>query len=150
MISHELSNLNEFDRSLGTPSAQSILRLFIVWERLQKKQIMEKTGFSESQVYTTLQNLLKIGFLEQESRGLYKLAENLFTKRLSEAYMVRIRQNIGQNLYYLSKNIDTAPLSELEEIFKFIVDQYEPILEKEYTVKLSSLAGHLIDRSAEE
>jgi len=146
MSSPAITDLREIDSVLGTPSAQVILRVFVVWEKLQKKQIMTKTGLSETQVYNTVHKLVKIGILEQEGRGLYRLGASQFTKNLQLAYSEKLKQIVGNYLNFLTKNIDSAPLSEMLDIYKFIVDQWHPLLQKEFPAKLSALAGHLLDK----
>ena len=52
----ENTELDSLSRFLGTPSAQRIFQLLICWDSLSIKEIIQKTGISESQSYSTLNN----------------------------------------------------------------------------------------------
>jgi len=141
----DLQTLDEVDSFLGTPSAQKILRILVCWEILPIKEIKKKSGLSESQVHATIRNLQKIGIIEQESRGLYKLSLNKFPQLLKEAYLVFLNQVVGQSLYNLSKNPDNLTHEEVSKKLVFLMNQCKPILEQNYASKIASLAEYLVD-----
>lgn len=139
----ELDSLN---RSLGTPSAQRIFELLTCWDSLSTKDIIKKSGISESQIYTTLGNLEKAGLVTKKTRGIYTTTDTKFTKLLKDAYLAKIEQVIGRELYFLGKHIDTLPLEQISERWTPLVEQWEPILREKFPQKMSSLAGHIVDR----
>ena len=141
----DLQTLDEVDSFLGTPSAQKILRILVCWDILPIKEIKKKSGLSESQVHATIRNLQKIGIIEQESRGLYKLSLNKFPQLLKEAYLVFLNQVVGQSLYNLSKNLDNLTHEEVSKKLVFLMNQCKPILEQNYASKIASLAEYLVD-----
>ena len=111
----EISVLSEIESYLGTPRAQKILQILVCWETMPVKEIITKSGLSESQVHTTLRNLERIGTINHESRGIYRLSSNEFTQLLKKAYLVVINQVIGQKLHDLSKNLDELPPDEVSD-----------------------------------
>lgn len=139
----ELTNLNKI---LGTPSTQIVLQLLVCWDELAVKELIEKSKFSESQIHTTLQNLEKEGLVQKKSRGIYRLTESKFILSLKEAYLVKLEQLIGKQLYSLAEKIDILSLEELHRIWNELVELWNPILKKYFVIKASQIAGHIIDR----
>jgi len=149
MINHKSvnqKNLEEYEKALGTPSAQKIIALLTCWNSLALREIVQKTGLSESQVHNTLNSLREVEVVSKKSRGIYSLSRSKLATHLSTAYADIIEQTVGNSLYFLSKNIDTLPLPELEKRWKALIDQWEPFLTAHFSHQLSSLSSHIIDR----
>lgn len=138
--------MDDYERALGTPSAQKIIGLLTCWSSLSLKELVQKTGLSESQVHNTLNTLMDVSIVEKKSRGIYALSNSTFSEHLKSAYEDIIEQNVGNILYFLSNNIDTLPLPELEQTWKSLIDQWEPFLHERFSRKVSSLASHVVDR----
>jgi predicted transcriptional regulator len=140
-----LSELDTLSRFLGTPSAQKVFQLMVCWKSLSKKDLIDKTSFSESQIYLTLNNLEKIGLIEKKSRGVYGLTDAKFTNLLKNAYLSKLEQIIGKELYFIGKNLDSLPSNNLIKLWSQLIDQWEPILNEKFPEKVSSLAGHILE-----
>lgn len=141
-----LANIGEYEKALGKPSAQKIITLLTCWNSLSLKEIIQKTGLSESQVHNTLKSLIELNIILKKSRGIYAISNSKFAKHLKTAYEDIIKQTTGNILFDISKNIDTLPLSELETKWKDLIDQFEPFLKEHFSNQLSSLSSHIIDR----
>jgi predicted DNA-binding protein YlxM (UPF0122 family) len=143
-------NIDDFDRILGTPSSQKLINLFVCWDRLSVKEIIEKTGLSETQIYNTLKNLESINVINKKIRGTYELNDLPFTNLLKQAYAENLKYYLGQKLYDLSDRLETSDnRSILNELLDLIAN-WEPFLKKYFSHKLSTLSGHLIDSMIEE
>lgn len=138
--------MEDHEKALGTPSAQKIIGLLTCWDSLSLKELAQKTGLSESQIHNTANTLMRLNIIKKKSRGIYALSDSTFVNHLKTAYEDIIEQNVGNLLYFLSKNIDTLPLPELEEKWTSLTDQWEPFLHERFFQKVSSIAGHVIDR----
>ena len=80
------------------------------------------------------------------SRGIYKIDKNQFTEKLHDAYITQLVQMIGKELYLLTKDLDKVSFEELDRRFSTLVENWEPILEKYYPLKTSSLSGHILSK----
>ena len=134
------------DSILGTPSSQKILRLLYCWGQLSVKELISKTNLSESQIYNTLRSLESVNLVETVNRGLYSYTKNTFSMKLKEAYVSHLIQIIGKELHYLSSNIDKEDWKTIDERFTNLVTLWKPLLESNYPLKTSSLAGHILER----
>jgi predicted transcriptional regulator len=143
----ELDNLNQF---MGTPSAQKIFQLLVCWETLPINEIITKTRISESQTYSTLKNLEKIELVIKKSRGIYTLTQNKFVVMLKDAYVAKLEQFIGKQLYHISKNLDKWTIDEIKDIWAPLLEQWAPLLNKNHAQKVSSIAGHIYDKIMQE
>lgn len=145
MVSSTQPNLQQYEAVLGTPSAQKILNIFVCWKGLPIKDIIEKTGLSESQTYLTIKNLESINVVTQESRGFYVLAQNRFTANIQIGYITILKQLIGQRLYDFSKNYDNLSLNERTDELIDLSLKWKPIIQQYFQSQYSRLAGHIID-----
>ena len=136
-----------FDSILGTPSSQRILRLLFCWGQLPVKELVAKSKLRESQVYNTLRNLEIIGLITTLSRGIYAHTDTAFTKKLKEAYLSQHVQLVGKELHHLSSDLDQLSFEELDKRFTMLVELWEPLLNKYYPLKTSSIAGHIIEKA---
>ena len=139
-------DIGDYEKALGTSSAQKIITLLSCWNSLALKEIIQKTRLSESQVHNTLNSLIEVNIIVKKSRGIYALSSSKFTQHLRTAYEDIIEQTVGNRLYFLSKNIDTLPLPELEKRWKSLIDEWEPFLDKHFSNRVSSIASHIVDR----
>ncbi|TXT64254.1 MAG: hypothetical protein BAJALOKI1v1_590014 [Promethearchaeota archaeon] len=149
MITHNnipLYDMDDYEKALGTPSAQKVIALLVCWNSLAFKEIVQKTGMSESQIHTTLKSLTELNIVLKERRGIYSISHSKFVMHLKTAYEDIIEQTVDNMLYFLSKNIDSLPVSELERKSKALIDQWEPFLYKHFSNQVSSLSSHIIDR----
>jgi len=140
------SKTEHFDSILGTPSSQNILRLLFCWGQLPVKKLVKKSNLSESQVYNTIRSLESVGLVESVSRGIYSYTKNDFSLKLKEAYISQLIQIIGQQLHEISTNIDIIDIKSLDNKFSTLVTLWEPILDGYYALKVSSIAGHILER----
>lgn len=136
----------QYDSILGTPSAQKILRLLYCWEQLPVKELMNKTELSESQIYNTLRALELINLVESVSRGLYTYTKSNFSLKLHEAYISQLVQIIGQELHEMGSILDSEAYETLDEKYTKLITLWEPLLDKYYPLKISSIAGHILER----
>ncbi len=134
-----------FDKALGTPSAQKILRFLVCWEKLPYRDLIVKSGLSESNVYATLKKLQQSGIVISDVRGIYQLSEDEFTQTVKAAYSVFLKRIISQNLYEISKQIDLVSPEKIIDQLLYLKDTYKPFIDKYYSKKFSSLIGGLIN-----
>jgi len=134
-----------FDKALGTPSAQKILRFLVCWEKLPYRDLIVKTGLSESNVYATLKKLQQSGIVTSDVRGIYQLSEDEFTQTVKAAYSVFLKRLISQNLYEISKQIDLVSPEKITDQLLDLKATYKPFIDKYYSKKFSSLIGGLIN-----
>lgn len=143
---HRSTNYVEhLDKTLGTPSAQKVLRFLVCWEKLPYRELIAKTGLSESNVYATLRKLQQLGFVTSEVRGIYQLSKDDFTQTFKTSYSVLLKRIISQNLYQISKQIDIVSPDEITDQLLNLRDSYKPFIDKYYSKKFSSLIGTLIN-----
>ena len=145
-----LNKLDRMDKILGTPSAQRILRIFACWKSLPFKEVIPRAEFSVSQVNSTLNQLEKAHIIIKEKRGVYTLADTPFVTCLTEAYIQLLVQNIGMELYQLTKSLDKSTPREISSRLNKLIFNWKPLLEQHFSHKLSSLVGHTVDRYREE
>ena len=138
------SNEDYLDKTLGTPSAQKILRFLVCWEKLPYRDLIVKSGLSESNVYTTLKKLQQSGVVTSDVRGIYQLSEDEFTQTFKTAYSILLKRIISQNLYEISKQIDTVSPEKITDQLLYLKATYKPFIDKFYSKKFSSLIGGLI------
>ena len=139
------SKIESFDSILGTVGGQKMLRVLIVWDQLPVKEIIAKTGLSESQTYVIIKNFELLGIIDQTARGIYRLSTNPFVTAMSSAYKQLYKRLIGQELYKLSKNIESLPRDELLNEFEHLTVQWKPLLAECYKSKMSSLANAFLN-----
>ena len=143
---HRSTNYVEhLDKTLGTPSAQKVLRFLVCWEKLPYRELIAKTGLSESNVYATLRKLQQLGFVTSEVRGIYQLSKDDFTQTFKTSYSVLLKRIISQNLYQISKQIDIVPPDRITDQLLNLRDSYKPFIDRYYSKKFSSLIGTLIN-----
>lgn len=139
-------NMEQLDKILGTPSAQRILRILVCWKSLPFKEVIPRAGFSVSQINSTLSQLEKVQIVTKESRGVYTLADTPFVASLTEAYTQLLVQNIGMELYQLTKGLEKLAPREISSRLSKLIFNWRPLLEQHFSHKLSSLVGHTVDR----
>ncbi|MHA1944847.1 MAG: winged helix-turn-helix domain-containing protein [Candidatus Hodarchaeales archaeon] len=134
-----------FDKTLGTPSAQKILRFLVCWEKIPFRELIAKSNLSESNVHSTLRKLQRSGLVSSDVRGIYQLTDDDFTKTLTASYSILIKRIIARNLYNLSKQMEvTSPEKILDQLL-LLKDLYGPYIDRYYSKKFSSLVGSLIN-----
>lgn len=134
-----------FDKTLGTPSAQKILRFLVCWEKISFRELIAKSNLSESNVHSTLRKLQRSGLVSSGVRGIYQLTDDDFTKTLTTSYSILIKRIIARNLYNLSKQMEvTSPEKILDQLL-LLKDLYGPYIDRYYSKKFSSLVGSLIN-----
>lgn len=138
-------SIEYLEKTLGTPSAQKILRFLVCWERLPYRDLIVKSGLSESNVYATLRKLQQSGVVTSEVRGIYQLSEDEFIQTYKAAYSVLIKRIISQNLYDISKQIDLVSPEKITDQLLSLRDSYKPFIDRYYSKKFSSLIGALIN-----
>ena len=138
-------SLDDFDSILGTPSTQKLFKLLVVWQKLSVKEIIEKIKISETQTYTILKNLEKIGIVEKKTRGIYSLTDNKFINLLKNAYSENLKEFLGKKLYQLSDILEENESELVIEEIIGLLKTWEPFLKEHFSHKLSTLSGHLID-----
>lgn len=146
-IHHPQNNLSidYLDKTLGTPSAQKILRFLVCWEKLPYRDLIIKSGLSESNVYATLRKLQQSGVVTSDVRGIYQLNEDEFVQNYKAAYSVLIKRIISQKLYEVSKQIDQVSPEKITDQLLSLRDSYKPFIDRYYSKKFSSLIGALIN-----
>jgi DNA-binding MarR family transcriptional regulator len=140
-----LEREKDLDRILGTPSAQNIIRTLACWEGLPVKELIEKTNLSESQIHTTLKNLIKIGIVTSPSRGYYQFTQTEVVKKIQEAYATILIQSVGEELYKIMKTSSEYTSEELATILNKLQEKWGPIIQKHYSRMFSSLIETAID-----
>lgn len=138
-------SIEYLEKTLGTPSAQKILRFLVCWEKLPYRDLIVKSGLSESNVYATLRKLQQSGVVTSEVRGIYQLSEDEFIQTYKAAYSVLIKRIISQNLYDISKQIDLVSPEKITDQLLSLRDSYKPFIDRYYSKKFSSLIGALIN-----
>ncbi len=138
--------IEDFDKSLGTPSGQAVFRILVCWESLPIREIILKSKLSESQIHNTLKDLISLGLVVKESRGVYSLSKSQIASNLKKAYEEILEQHVGNLLYTLSKQLDIMPLHDIEELWTHLIDQWKPILEKKFKRKAASITNSIIER----
>ncbi len=141
-----LDRENDLDRILGTPSAQNIIRTLACWEGLPVKELIEKTNLSESQIHTTLKNLIKIGIVTSPSRGYYQFTQTEVVKKIQEAYTSILIQSVGEDLYKIMKTSNEYTPEELATILGKLQEKWGPIIQNHYSRMFSSLIENMIDQ----
>ena len=146
-IHHPQNNrsIDYLDKTLGTPSAQKILRFLVCWEKLPYRDLIIKSGLSESNVYATLRKLQQSGVVISDVRGIYQLNEDEFVQNYKAAYSVLIKRIISQKLYDVSKQIDQVSPEKITDQLLSLRDSYKPFIDRYYSKKFSSLIGALIN-----
>ncbi len=143
-------SFKQIDKSLGSPNVQTILRILICWKTLNISDLIEKTGYSENQIYRGLKQLEGIGVIRRVKRGVYSLVPNPFTQSLSDAYEQLLVQIIGQELHRITNSLERDSPTEVTKQIYLLTTKWGPILERHFSTKLSSLISHSIDRYEEE
>ena len=134
-----------FEEGLGNKSSQKIISLLTIWEMLSVEEIILKTGISRSQVHSCLKNLLNKRLLKRKSKGVYCLSNDNFMKLLREAYETKINQIINEKIHNIQKLIKNNEIEEAARLFKVVVAQYEPVLDRNFGLIISSLTHEFLD-----
>lgn len=142
--------IEELDKILGTPSAQRVFRILVCWGKLSLKEIVARSNFSESQVHLTLTHLEKAQIVKKESRGIYTLTNVPFVHSLKRAYTELLITRVGMKVYRLSKEMENLTPVEVGDRLDNLIFHWQPILEQNYRLKLSSLVNYSLNRYREE
>jgi len=134
-----------FEEGLGSRSSQKIIALLTIWETLSVEDIILKTGISKSQVHVCLKNLLNNDLLKRKTKGIYTLSDSNFMNLLGKAYETKINQIISEKINEIQKLIKLNNYNQAELLFNALVDQYTPILDKNFGLIISSLSHEFID-----
>lgn len=137
--------IDEDDKILGTPSAQKIMRLFSIWETLTVKEIHVKANLSEGQVHKTLNNLQKISLITKREKGIYQLSSSSYTKAVQEAILNRLHHYINSIISEIHKKLDIGNRDEAHDKFRYLANNFEPILKKNFAYKMNSLTHRFLD-----
>lgn len=135
----------QFENVLGTPSAQKIICLLATWSKLSIKELISKSELSKSQTHNTLKNLQTIEVVTTQSRGFYSFAENTFVNLLKEAYQSKILEIINKEIYIIKQHLKRKELQKAEKKFLNLVNQYDPILNRNFPFIMSSIAHRFIE-----
>ena len=136
----------EFESALGNPSAQKILSLLVIWDKLSVKELASKSHVSESQIHYTLGNLKTIGLIVSESRGIYKLAESSFSEKLKDAYYTGLIQVVNAKISFISKLLHSGLIEDAKVNFSLLKIQYDPLLKKHFLFIIDSLSKQILDQ----
>ena len=134
-----------FDQVLGTPSAQTILRLVAIWTDLSPKEIAHKTGFSDSQVYSTLAKLVQINVLVKAKRGLYHYSDDTFALSLRQAYIDRSISFINFSIYEIKSLLRSHKLDEAGSQYEKLISFFDPLLKSHFSHIMSSLSHSFLE-----
>ena len=135
----------QVENVIGTPSAQKVIVLLVVWPSLTIKELTEKTKLSKSQIHATIKNLQEIELVTMRARGQYTLATNKFANLLKEAYQEKILEVINKQIYDIKQTLKKDDIEQATEIYKELEDNYEPLLNESFPFILSSLSQRFID-----
>ncbi|OLS23744.1 MAG: hypothetical protein HeimC3_23870 [Candidatus Heimdallarchaeota archaeon LC_3] len=135
---------NEFDTILGTPSAQKIIRILVTWDVLSVKSIVKKSNLSESQVHVTLKQLKRIDLIDNQSRGVYKLANNKFAKNIFDTYLGNNIEMINWKIAEVINLIKNKNFKQAKRNYKKLIQDFDPILEKHFIYQMDSLAKRIL------
>lgn len=144
----EIKNANEvfhLENAIGTPSAQKVLLLLVTWPSLSIKDLISKSKLSKSQIHGTLKNLQHIGLVTAITRGQYSLENNKFSHLLQEAYIEKIIETLNKQIYVIKQLLKNNDLQKATELYDEIYSWYEPILKRNFSYILSSLANSFIE-----
>ena len=136
----------EFDSVLGSPSAQKIIRLLVVWDKLSVKDLASKSQVSESQIHYTLSNLKAIGLVNSESRGIYKLSDSSFSLKLRDAYYTGLIEVVNNKISFIKQLLRDGLIGEAKANFALLKIQFDPVLKKHFLFILDSLAKQILDQ----
>ena len=142
--------MEEFDRALGTPTSQKIIKLLSCWNSLSSKELISKTKMSESQIYITLQNLEKCGIVQKKARGIYSFDDSPFAQALYHTYRMKLEEIVGSAIYRFRKRMEKIPLNQMLEEFKELVILWDPILKDKFKFQMSSIAENIIDIQSDQ
>ena len=131
--------LEMFDSALGTPTTQRLFNILVCWKRLSVKELIEKVNVSETQIYSILKNLEKIGIVEKKSRGIYGLTDSKFSQLLQKAYAENLKKILGTQLYQLTAEIEENTTEETLVRFSKLIRNCDPFLNEHFSHKLSSV-----------
>ena len=140
-----LQPLEKFASILGTASTQKLFNIMVCWEKLTVKELIEKVGVSETQIYTILKNLESIGIIRKISRGVYGLTNNTFTNLLRDAYSENLKRILGSELYRISDIIEGEKSESAIRQFANLIQNWEPFLKKYFSHQISSMGENIID-----
>lgn len=140
--------LEEEDKILGTPSAQNLLRLFFIWERLTTKEIKDKIGLSEGQIFKTLNNLLKIKFIVRKDKGVYQLSNETNIRSIQEAYRGRIISYINTRINEVHFKLREGRKDEAHDIFHYLGRNYEPLVRNHFAIQFNSLVHRFLEKES--
>ena len=145
ITSHAITQIEEDDKILGTPSTQKILRLFTIWETMTLREIIEKSELSEAQIHKTLINLQKISLVTKKDKGVYYLSNNSFSKTIQNAYINRLLPYISSIISEIHEELDKGNRDKAHDRFHYLGIKYEPILRKNFSYKMNSLVHRFLD-----
>lgn len=137
--------LGEIDNILGTPSSQKIIRLLVSWNLLSIKDIMEKSGLSESQTHATIKQLKQISLIMNQSRGIYKFADNKFAKQIQEAYYTSTIEIINWRISTIKKLLKEDKYQQAKVDYALLHQQYQPLLRLHFRLHMDSLAKRMLE-----
>ena len=135
----------QIEKVIGTPSAQKVIVLLVIWPSLTIKELTEKTKLSKSQIHATIKNLQEIELATMRTRGQYTLATNKFANLLKEAYQEKILEAINKQIYEIKQTIKKDDVERATEMYKELKDNYEPLLNESFPFILSSLSQRFIE-----
>ena len=119
--------------------------MLVCWSVLSIADLREKSGLSKSQLHTTLNNLQAENIAQLQSRGLYSLTDNPFTKNLKEAYKAKMIDVINLSIYHIKQQLKNKLLKEAEVLYVDLLAQYDPLLNEHFPYIISSLAKRFIE-----
>lgn len=141
----ELVSDKEIDAILGTPSAQTILRLLSIWDQLPLKEVQNKSELSESQVHATLKRLVDIHILHKVTKGLYSYSPDNFASLLKEAYKEKNIHHVNTRLTHINSLLKENKIEEAQQAYQNLITGYEPMLDTYFSHLMSALTHSFLE-----